>query len=94
MGRTIHAIFEGGVLKPLEDPGLSEHQRVVLDLRPAPQDAARSSLDRWREVYRGLSDQEIAEVEAIALDRGRFTSREPRRRNLTPFSIPTPCRRS
>jgi predicted DNA-binding antitoxin AbrB/MazE fold protein len=28
MSRTLAAIFEDGVLKPLEDPGLAEHELV------------------------------------------------------------------
>jgi hypothetical protein len=29
-------------------------------------------LEVWQHVYDGLSDEEIAQVEAIALDRSRF----------------------
>lgn len=31
--------------------------------------AAKSSLEGWRRVYEGLSESEVAEMEAIALDR-------------------------
>jgi predicted DNA-binding antitoxin AbrB/MazE fold protein len=77
MGRTIDAIYEKGVLKPLQDPGLAEHQRVVIDLYVEPETEAQATLRRWRDVYTGLSDEDIAEVEAIALDRSRFLPREP-----------------
>jgi predicted DNA-binding antitoxin AbrB/MazE fold protein len=76
MERTIDAIYEEGVLKPLQDPGLHEHQRVVIDLHVEPKADVEATLRRWREVYSGLSDEEIAEVEAIALDRS-LLPREP-----------------
>ena len=76
MTRTLEAVYEGGVLKPLEDPGLEEHQRVFLEIRTEPQEAIASTLEAWQQVYEGLSEQEIAEVEAIALDRGHFSREE------------------
>lgn len=33
---TISAIFEGGVFRPTEPPGLPDGQRVQLTVRPAP----------------------------------------------------------
>jgi predicted DNA-binding antitoxin AbrB/MazE fold protein len=74
--RTLEAVYEGGVLKPLEDPGLEEHQRVLLEIRTEPQEAMASTLEAWQQVYEGLSEEEIAEVEAIALDRGHFSREE------------------
>jgi len=72
MTQVLEAIYEDGVLKPLEDPGLEEHQRVVLEIRAEPRGSAQATLEALHRVYEGLSDQEIAEVEAIALDRGHF----------------------
>jgi len=72
MGRFIEAIYEDGVLKPLEDPGLREHERILLDLRPLARQEAGSHLAGWQRVYEGLSEAEIDEVEAIALDRAQF----------------------
>jgi hypothetical protein len=37
-----------------------------------PEAAAKSELEGWRRVYEGLSESEIAEVEAVALDRSKF----------------------
>jgi predicted DNA-binding antitoxin AbrB/MazE fold protein len=74
--KVLEAIYEDGVLKPLEDPDLEEHQRVVLEIRAEPRGSALATLEALHRVYEGLSDQEIAEVEAIALDRGHFRSRE------------------
>jgi len=76
MTRLVEAIYEGGVLKPLRDPGLDEHQRVVMEIRLPSESAAESELVEWHRVYEGLSVDDIAEVEAIALDRSRF-SRQP-----------------
>lgn len=76
MARILEAVYEGGVLKPLADPGLPEHQKVVVEVRLPSEATAESELEDWLSVYEGLSDADIAEVEAIALDRSRF-SREP-----------------
>ena len=72
MTRVLQAVYEGGVLRPLEDPGLEEHQRVLLEIRIEPRQAGSSAIEAWHQVYEGLSDDEIAEVETIALDRGQF----------------------
>jgi predicted DNA-binding antitoxin AbrB/MazE fold protein len=74
--RLLEAVYEDGVLRPLEDPGLKEHQRVLLEIRTEPQEYASSPLDSWHRVHEGLSEDEIAEVEAIALDRSRFSRQE------------------
>lgn len=31
--RTLEAIYEDGVFKPLEDPGLKDHERVVIEIK-------------------------------------------------------------
>jgi predicted DNA-binding antitoxin AbrB/MazE fold protein len=70
--RVLEAIYEDGVLKPLADPGLAEHQRVVVEIRPAEETGTGSPLEAWQQVYAGLSETDVAEVEAIALDRSHF----------------------
>ena len=60
------------MLKPLQDPALEEHQRVLLEIRVEPQEDSLSALRDWQRVYEGLSDEEIAAVEALALDRDHF----------------------
>lgn len=58
-------------------------RKAVRELRPAennadtPESAVSAGLEAWHQVYEGFSDEEIAEVEAIALNRSRF-SREQR----------------
>lgn len=76
MKRVLEAVYEDGVLKPLEDPGLSEHQRVLVEVRGPLGETATLALAAWEEVYDGLSVDEIAEVERVALDRSNF-SRTP-----------------
>jgi predicted DNA-binding antitoxin AbrB/MazE fold protein len=76
MSLIFEAIYENGVLKPLQDPGLLEHERVVVNVERTEGENASSQLAAWREVYSGLSESDIAEVEAIALDRSHFFRRE------------------
>jgi len=75
--RILEAVYEDGVLRPLEDPGLQEHQRVLLEIRFEPREQASSALEAWHQVYEGLSEGEIADVEAMALDRSRFSRDNP-----------------
>jgi predicted DNA-binding antitoxin AbrB/MazE fold protein len=74
--RILEAVYEDGVLRPLEDPGLEEHQRVLLAIRTEPQEHASSALSAWHRVYEGLREEEIAEVEAFTLNRSHFSSRK------------------
>jgi predicted DNA-binding antitoxin AbrB/MazE fold protein len=71
--RILEAVYEDGVLRPLEDPGLEEHQRVLLEIRTQPEGQASPALEAWHRVYEGLPEDEIAEIEAIALDRSHFS---------------------
>ena len=73
MTRILEAIYEDGVLRPLADPGLEEHQRVLLEIRIEPQAHASSALEAWHRVYEGLSEDEISELESLALDRSHFS---------------------
>jgi hypothetical protein len=76
--RIFEAVFEDGVLKPVDDPGLPEHHRYsvrVQDLEGVPE---VETLAGWHQVYEGLSDEDQATVEAVALDRSRFFRDQPR----------------
>jgi predicted DNA-binding antitoxin AbrB/MazE fold protein len=71
MQKTVTAVFEDGVLKPLESVDLPEHQRVKVTIEVrSPEEV----LAGWRSVYDGLSADEIDEIERIALDRSHFLS--------------------
>ena len=69
MVRVVEAIYEDGVLRPLADPGLADQQRVVLEIRVPTAGETASELRAWHQVYEGLSETDVADVEAIALDR-------------------------
>ncbi len=76
MGQLLEAIYENGVLRPLEKPDLAENQRVVLELVESHSDTeVEEYLGLCHKVYEGLSDEDIADVEAIALDRSHFRTR-------------------
>lgn len=72
MTQTIEAIYEDGVLKPLTPLQLPEHQRVTLAIQSLRSLRPDKILELAHQVYAGLSDEEIAEIEAIALDRSNF----------------------
>lgn len=75
MPETIEAIFEHGVLRPLQPIGLSEGQRVLITLEPEAMTPAEAEahLREWMSVYEGLTDGEIDDVEAVAFDRSSFS---------------------
>jgi predicted DNA-binding antitoxin AbrB/MazE fold protein len=77
MTKTLEAVYEDGVFKPLVDPGLADHQRVTVDIHLPMEPGAESELGAWRRVYEGLSESDIAEVEAIVLTRSRSSCLEP-----------------
>jgi predicted DNA-binding antitoxin AbrB/MazE fold protein len=73
MPQKVEAIYENGLLKPLEALALPEGQRVLVTIEPqAEQLSPDEILALARRVYEGLSEEEIAEIEAIALDRSNF----------------------
>jgi predicted DNA-binding antitoxin AbrB/MazE fold protein len=73
MTQKVEAIYENGLLKPLEALALPEGQRVLVTIEPqAEQLSPDEILALARRVYEGLSEEEIAEIEAIALDRSNF----------------------
>jgi hypothetical protein len=40
-------------------------------------ESPEETLAAWHQVYEGCADEEIAQIEAIALDRSRFMRQEP-----------------
>ncbi len=62
-----------GIARALSDIARA-HRLVQATADPTdPEAAAKSALEGWRRVYEGLTESEIAEVEAIALDRSNFS---------------------
>ena len=77
MERVLEAIYSDGALKPVEKLDLPENQRVRIILSVPDAEDVELSLQAWHEVYAGLSEDHIATVEQIALDRSHFTNRQP-----------------
>ncbi|HKQ08230.1 MAG TPA: antitoxin family protein [Blastocatellia bacterium] len=73
MRQTIDAVFENGSFKPVNNPALPfvQGQRVKLIVE-APAEAQEDLIDLATQVFDGLSDKEIDEIERIALDRRDF----------------------
>ena len=76
MENIFEAIYENGVLKPLEPIKLPEHQRVTITIQPLLIENPDQELESWHQVYAGLSDMGISEIESIALDRSHFMVQE------------------
>lgn len=78
MAQTLEAVFEDGSFKPVENGSLpfSEGQRVTLTVE-VPAESKVDLLGLAGQVYEGLSDKDIDEVERIALDRGSFFPDRP-----------------
>lgn len=76
MERVIEAIYENGVLTPLESLDLPERQRLIIIIRLPPTEDPDQALQAWQGVYEGLSEHEVVEIESIALDRNHFMRQE------------------
>jgi predicted DNA-binding antitoxin AbrB/MazE fold protein len=76
MDCIFEAIYENGVLKPLESIKLLDHQRVTIMIQLPMVENPDQELESWHQVYSELSDQEIKEIESIALDRSHFMAQE------------------
>ena len=77
---SVDAVYEKGLLRPLRPLKLAEHQRVRITIEESVEEGpeaeaqaeAEEALRAWEEVYAGLSEGEIAELEALILDRSSF----------------------
>ena len=78
MSQVLEAVYENGAFRPLATSpalGLTEGQHVrIVVAANGPSDM----LDLAAQVYAGLAERDVAEVETIALDRSSFfAGREP-----------------
>jgi len=64
--------YENGVFKPLKPTKFHEGQKVRLTIEELIESRIDDILKLAGEVYEGLSDKEIGEVEKIALNRENF----------------------
>ncbi len=75
MTQTLEAVFEDGKFRLLEKPAVplrdGQHVRLTVETEAAPDDV----LALAEQVYAGLSDGEVDDVERIALDRRLFFDR-------------------
>ena len=69
---TLEAIYENGVFRPLKRPKITEGQQVRLIVEGTSGMRPEDILDLAAQVYQGLSQEEIAEIEKIALGRRSF----------------------
>ena len=53
--RSLHAVFENGVFRPIEHVNLPEHSEVLIDVRPAPRSEEDRTDGEWDDVYEILS---------------------------------------
>jgi predicted DNA-binding antitoxin AbrB/MazE fold protein len=73
MARTIEAVYEDGVFKPLEPVKLENGQKVQVHL-PCPtgpilDEEAQTLLRQTQQLYDGLTEKEIEQLETIVLER-------------------------
>ena len=72
MAQTLEAVFENGSFRLLEKPVVplrdGQHVRLTVETGATPDDV----LALAEQVYAGLSDEEVDDVERIALDRRSF----------------------
>lgn len=72
MSKTVDAIFENGVLKPVTPLHIREHKLVHLIIHEEVEEPS-DILSLASEVYSGLSLSDIEDLEKISLDRSHFS---------------------
>lgn len=72
MQEMLEAVYENGVFKPLTHPKILEGQKVKIIVELISESTIDEILDLAGKVYEGLTDQDIREVEKIALKRDNF----------------------
>jgi predicted DNA-binding antitoxin AbrB/MazE fold protein len=72
MTQTLEAIFENGKFRLWEKPAVPLHDGQHVRLTVATEATPDDVLALAEQVYAGLSDEEIDDVERIAFDRGSF----------------------
>jgi predicted DNA-binding antitoxin AbrB/MazE fold protein len=72
MTQTLEAVFKDGSFKPVDNGSLPffDGQRVRLTVETTPE-TQEDLIELAGQVYEGLSEQEIVEIEHLAFDRGK-----------------------
>ena len=68
MKETIDAIYEKGVFRPLKPPNIFDGLKVRLEVEILPESSPDDLLELAAQVYDGLSNEQIDEIEQIVLD--------------------------
>ena len=72
MDRVVGAVYKNGVLTPLEPLDLPEHLRVLITIQVPSAEGPEDAVQAWGRVYEGLSEEDVAAIECIALNRSHF----------------------
>jgi hypothetical protein len=80
--KATEATYEGDVLRLHQPLPLNKQQRVLVIVMPTPEDTPATDEKRSpdeilalaAQVYEGLSPDDVADIERLALDRSRFFS--------------------
>ena len=73
MKATLKAVFEGGVFKPVERPGIPEGERVQITVETFMGPGTEDPLELAASVYRGLRPEEIDDIFSPATPRSGLT---------------------
>ena len=73
MTQTIEAVYQNGMFRPLKPVGddFSEGEEVVINIESRDKEI-NPIMKLAENFYEGLSEEEIDEIEKIALDRSNF----------------------
>lgn len=76
MTKYLNAVYENGTFRPTGDAEITlpDGARVRLTVEPISQNVEENVLDLAAKVYAGLSDEDVAGIERIAMDRTSFFS--------------------
>lgn len=72
MERIVAALYENGVLTPLEPLDLPNRQRVTITSQALDDETDLDGLAAWHRVYEGVAENELGAIERITLDRTTF----------------------
>jgi predicted DNA-binding antitoxin AbrB/MazE fold protein len=72
MKQTLDAIYEDGVFKPTKHLEIPNGQQVRLEVETLSDASVDDVLLLAAQVYEGLTDQDVNEIEQVALQRSDF----------------------
>jgi len=72
MKETIDAVYENGVFRPLKRPAILDGLKVRIEVETPSESKAEDLVELAAQVYNGLSNEQVDEIEQIALDRRHF----------------------